>query len=184
MKVYAALVCAAALLCACDREERRLQKPAVPGGQSAASPRVGEVVPGQAGEGLKEVAAAKSYDEGNAFEMSEGKRLYRWYNCSGCHAGGGGGMGPALMDDRWFYGHEPAQIFASVMEGRPNGMPSFRGRIPEDQAWQIVAYVRSMSALTSKIAAPSRSDSLSAGKPETQRETVLPRDEPPAPPRK
>lgn len=168
MRIPVALVCAAMLLCACDREERRLQKPAVPGGESAPAARVGDVVPGAAGEGLREVAAAKSYDEGNAFEMSEGKRLYRWYNCNGCHAGGGGGMGPALMDDRWFYGYEPAQIFASIMQGRPNGMPSFRGRVQEDQAWQLVGYVRSMSGLVPSDAAPGRSDSLAAKEPESR----------------
>ena len=29
--------------------------------------------------------------------------------------------------------------------GPPNGMPAFGGRIPDEQVWQIVAYVRSMS---------------------------------------
>src|SRR5207245_319214 len=35
---------------------------------------------------------------GNAYAVSEGKRLFAAYNCSGCHANGGGGMGPPLMD--------------------------------------------------------------------------------------
>jgi cytochrome c oxidase cbb3-type subunit 3 len=155
MRASAFACIALVLVTGCDREARRLTKP----------------------EGAK-------FDGGNAFEMSEGKRLFRWYNCNGCHAGGGGGMGPALMDDKWLYGYAPEQIFSTIMDGRPNGMPAFRGRIPDDEAWQLVAYVRSMSALTSKIAAPSRGDGLSAGKPESQRETVVPRVEPPLPPRK
>src|SRR5690606_32575144 len=42
--------------------------------------------------------------QGNAFALSEGKRLFDSFNCSGCHARGGGGIGPALMDARWIYG--------------------------------------------------------------------------------
>ena len=57
-------------------------------------------------------------------------------------------MGPPLMDSRWVYGSEPENIFATIMQGRPNGMPAFRGRIPQQQVWQIVAYVRSIAGLT------------------------------------
>src|SRR4051794_24847013 len=39
--------------------------------------------------------------EGNAQALSEGKQLYQQMNCVGCHAHGGGGMGPALMDEKW-----------------------------------------------------------------------------------
>src|ERR1043165_6725686 len=42
--------------------------------------------------------------EGNAFHIAQGQRLYGWMNCGGCHAHGGGGMGPPLMDDEWRYG--------------------------------------------------------------------------------
>jgi cytochrome c oxidase cbb3-type subunit 3 len=73
------------------------------------------------------------YDE-NAYAVSQGKRLYRWYNCNGCHAGGGGGIGPALMDAEWRYGGDPAQVFASIVQGRPNGMPSFGGHIPKTRS--------------------------------------------------
>ena len=44
------------------------------------------------------------------------------------------------------------------MKGRPNGMPSFRGRIPEDQIWQLVAYVRSLSGLRAASDAAPRGD--------------------------
>ena len=40
----------------------------------------------------------------NAYELSQGKRLYDWFNCSGCHADGGGASGPALIDGWWRYG--------------------------------------------------------------------------------
>jgi cytochrome c oxidase cbb3-type subunit 3 len=60
------------------------------------------------------------------------------------------------------------------MEGRPNGMPSFRGRIPEEQAWQIVAYVRSMSGITDNDSATNRSDTLLGAPPENLRDPKRP----------
>jgi cytochrome c oxidase cbb3-type subunit 3 len=97
--------------------------------------------------------------------MSEGKQLYDAYNCVGCHAHGGGGMGPALMDIKWIYGSEPYQIYASIRYGRPNGMPSFNGKIPDDQIWKIVAYVRSMSGLANQWTANARDDHMKGPPP-------------------
>ena len=58
--------------------------------------------------------------------------LFTSYNCVGCHgSGGGGGMGPPLKDHKWIYGADPANIFATIVEGRPNGMPSCRNKIPD-----------------------------------------------------
>jgi cytochrome c oxidase cbb3-type subunit 3 len=91
--------------------------------------------------------------EGNAHAIGEGKKLYNQFNCSGCHANGGGAIGPPLMDDEWIYGSEAENIFATVIEGRPQGMPAYGGRIAEYQLWQIVAYVRSMSGLNESTAA-------------------------------
>jgi cytochrome c oxidase cbb3-type subunit III len=102
----------------------------------------------------------------NAWGQSEGKRLFTAYNCSGCHANGGGGIGPALMDDEWIYGFEPANIYYTIVEGRPNGMPSFRNKIPEFQVWQLVAFVQSMSGQTPIDASPGRSDHMRPHLPE------------------
>jgi cytochrome c oxidase cbb3-type subunit 3 len=98
--------------------------------------------------------------------MSQGKMFFAAYNCTGCHAQGGGDKGPALMDDVWIYGADPANVFTSIVDGRPNGMPAFRDRIPEYQVWQLVAYVRSMSGLVSSDAAPGRNDAMQAKIPE------------------
>jgi cytochrome c oxidase cbb3-type subunit 3 len=87
--------------------------------------------------------AARFYD--NAEAVTTGKRLFGQYNCSGCHSNGGGGMGPPLMDDEWIYGGRLEQIHQTLVEGRPNGMPAWGGKIPDEQLWQIAAYVRSMS---------------------------------------
>jgi len=87
--------------------------------------------------------AAQYYN--NADAVNTGKRLFQQYNCSGCHSNGGGGMGPDLMDDEWIYGGRLAQIHQTLVEGRPNGMPAWGGKIPDQQLWQLSAYVRSMS---------------------------------------
>lgn len=77
--------------------------------------------------------------------IQDGRRLFDWYNCSGCHGGhGGGGMGPSLRDKVWLYGDRDDQIFDSIAEGRSNGMPSWGTKIPEQQIWQLVAYIKSM----------------------------------------
>lgn len=77
-------------------------------------------------------------------QIAAGRQLYLAMNCVGCHSHGGGGMGPALIDDTWIYGGEIENIAATIREGRPNGMPSYRGFLPEEQIWQIAAYVRAM----------------------------------------
>lgn len=170
MKPLAALALASLALAGCEREARLFEssasnaKPGLTGERmSANQPALRRQDP------VQQAATNASPYQDNAYAVSQGKRLFRWYNCNGCHAGGGGGIGPPLMDAQWLYGSDPANIFASIMQGRPNGMPSFGGHIPEDQAWQLVAYVQSMSGGVRKDVAPSRSDTLSAGPPENAR---------------
>jgi len=79
-------------------------------------------------------------------KIAEGQRLFKQMNCVGCHSRGGGGMGPALMDDKWIYGGQVENIAASIREGRPNGMPSWRGKIAEDDIWKLAAYVHALSS--------------------------------------
>jgi cytochrome c oxidase cbb3-type subunit 3 len=163
------------LLSACEREARRFTTPANNETPAANADRAGSLQPGQhLTGGVKQAKSNTSPYEENAFAVNQGKRLFRLYNCTGCHSNGGGGIGPALMDSQWKYGSEPASIFASIVQGRPEGMPSFGGHIPEDQVWQIVAYVRSMSGQLRKDVAPSRSDSLYPGNPENARPKETP----------
>jgi len=96
----------------------------------------------------------------SGYDISEGQRLFNWYNCSGCHANGGGGIGPPLIKTQWIYGGEPANIFDTIVKGRPNGMPSWGGRIPEYRIWQIVAYVRSMNGQQPTSATATRADTI------------------------
>jgi cytochrome c oxidase cbb3-type subunit 3 len=98
---------------------------------------------------------------GSAYDISEGQRLFVWYNCAGCHGGhGGGGMGPPLMKPAFIYGDAPENLFDTIVKGRPNGMPSWGGRIPEYQVWQLVAYVRSLNGEQPTSAGSSRQDTL------------------------
>jgi len=116
--------------------------------------------------------------QNNAYALAEGKRLFRAFNCNGCHANGGGGIGPPLMDDTWIYGSSPDDIFTTLSAGRPNGMPAFGEKLPAYQIWQLVAYVRSMSGLAGSSAAPGRDDHLNAGPPENSRPQETPRKDP------
>ncbi|WP_345248534.1 cytochrome c [Pigmentiphaga soli] len=161
-------------LSACDREKREFEAPQA----AATAPKLRQSSI-QAGQPQPDAPAAAPdmpstpyrYED-NAYAVSQGKRLYRWYNCSSCHApGGGGDWGPALSDDKWIYGSDPENIFATIAQGRPNGMPSFGGHIPEDQIWQLVAYVRSLSGQLRKDVEPGRGDALQASPPEAARPT-------------
>lgn len=101
----------------------------------------------------------------SAFHLAQGQRLYLWMNCAGCHSNGGGGMGPPLRDDEWRYGGRTQDIVATILNGRPNGMPAFRDRITEEQAWQIATYVQSMSARIRQDSLAGRADKPASVEP-------------------
>jgi cytochrome c oxidase cbb3-type subunit 3 len=79
------------------------------------------------------------------------------------------------MDAKWIYGHEAHNIFETIVAGRPNGMPAYGDRVPEQQVWQLVAYVRSMSGLLRHDVMPGRSDTLQAVEPELRRDELAPK---------
>ncbi len=84
--------------------------------------------------------------QGDTEALDEGRRLYAWMNCSGCHGElGGGGIGPPLADAAWIYGGRPAVIYQSIMQGRPNGMPTYQHHLTPESAWRIAAYVHTLS---------------------------------------
>ena len=85
--------------------------------------------------------------EGNAGAAASGAKLFVAYNCIDCHgADGSGAMGPSLADGRWHFGGTPSEVFESISQGRPDGMPAWGSLISEDQIWLLVAYVRSLEA--------------------------------------
>jgi cytochrome c oxidase cbb3-type subunit 3 len=152
------LLAAALLVATCQREERDTDPPKAET-EAAVIVALAPLSPGGSDPQVAASTKGATY-ENNAYAMSQGKRLFQWFNCSGCHGNGGGGSGPALMDDKWIYGSGIDNIVATIREGRPNGMPSFRGRIPDDEIWQIAAYVRSLGGFAPKDAAPSRDDGM------------------------
>jgi cytochrome c oxidase cbb3-type subunit 3 len=156
-------------LTGCERETREVR------GGPAGERQPGEITLSDLGSASSPTSVRAMDYEGNAFHLNEGQRLFKWYNCNGCHANGGGAIGPPLMDDTWRYGGDLEHIRASIVQGRPNGMPSFRDKIPEAQVWQIAAYVRSLSGNVPKDAASSRSDSISGPPAWTQYDPQPPR---------
>ena len=151
--VYLGVV--AAIAAGCQREERQLRlDPPV----AAALENIA-LMPNAISGAPPEVyfALDRSY-ETNAYNLSQGKRLYSWFGCKSCHADGQGGAGPAFLDGWWYYGPEMVSIFASIRDGRPHGMPAFRDKMTTEQIWQLAGYVQTIGAYSAKTAAPSRSD--------------------------
>jgi cytochrome c oxidase cbb3-type subunit III len=119
-------------------------------------------------------AAAAKHDERDAYDVAQGEQLFQWMNCSGCHGHGGGGIGPALTDRYWIYGGSLQQIHDTIRDGRPNGMPAWRGKLTDTQMWQLAAYVRSMGRYVAKDVAPSRADAPQTGRSENRRPRTTP----------
>lgn len=83
--------------------------------------------------------------ESDASAVNEGHRLYEKMNCAGCHGyTAKGGMGPDLTDGHWRYGGTPVQIYKSIYEGRPQGMPAWGRALPQRSLWQITRYIESL----------------------------------------
>ncbi len=152
-------IAALLLVVACKREERSFRT----------DPPVAEaldgiaVMPGGISGTPPGVDRAQGHPfAGNAYQLSEGKRLFDWFNCTGCHAKGGGDSGPALTDAWWRYGPDAVSIFVSIRDGRPHGMPAFRNRLTTEQIWQLTYYVRTLGTTAPKTAAPNRDDEMHA----------------------
>jgi cytochrome c oxidase cbb3-type subunit III len=141
----------------CDREARYSEDLPRPEAASQAPLTIG-LVAGPDRPVIRDPRAG-AYEQ-NSFEVSEGQRLYADFNCVGCHAHGGGDVGPPLMDAEWIYGGASEQIVATIDQGRPNGMPSFRDMLTDRQMWQLAAYVRSLSGQLPKDVPSSRSDTM------------------------
>jgi cytochrome c oxidase cbb3-type subunit 3 len=171
----AALACAAGLT-ACQREDRNLSAPSENAPQSIA---LSDLRPGPPGPPRPDDPRGAIYD-GNATHIANGQRYFRQFNCNGCHFNGGGGIGPALMDDKWRYGGKPEQIVDSILRGRPNGMPAFQYKIPDQQAWELAAYIRALSGNADKLAAPSRADDMRSIPPINNIDKQRPRFDPAA----
>lgn len=136
MRCYLLLAAALAVMTGCQSSAA----PSVAGGAATSVIPVGPI-PGAASS----ISYRTNPLANNPVSLQEGRKLFDWYNCSGCHGGhAGGGMGPSLRDQVWIYGNRDDQIFDSIASGRANGMPSWGTKIPEQQIWELVTYVKSM----------------------------------------
>lgn len=146
---------AAFALAACEREERdlRLDPPL-----ASALDQVRVMPMGIGGAPPQAYSALGKPYASNAYDLSQGKRLYNWMGCSQCHADGQGGSGPPLLDGWWQYGPDVVSIFTTIRDGRPGGMPSFHDKLTTEQIWQVTGYIQTLGAYSAKTAAPSRDD--------------------------
>ena len=79
---------------------------------------------------------------GNASAIEAGHGLFGKMNCAGCHAYDlTGGMGPDLTDPSWQYGGKPGEIYHTIAEGTPRGMPAWKDKLTPEQIWQLVDYI-------------------------------------------
>ena len=131
------VLCLAGALGACQRDA----VPLAAAGATSNSPFLVGPQPGPD----RPIARPVNPYAGNTAVLADGRRLFNWYNCSGCHGDhAGGGMGPSLRDSVWYYGGDDASIYASITEGRQHGMPAWGAKVPQDQRWKIVTYIQSL----------------------------------------
>jgi cytochrome c oxidase cbb3-type subunit 3 len=82
---------------------------------------------------------------GSSDAAATGAKLYISYNCIDCHgADGSGAMAPAFSDGRWHFGGSESEVYESIFQGRPDGMPAWGGLIDDASIWRLVSYVRSL----------------------------------------
>jgi cytochrome c oxidase cbb3-type subunit III len=91
-----------------------------------------------------------------------GMMAFNAFNCVGCHMGnGGGGMGPALSAGNFIYGDDPENIYLTIVQGRPRGMPAWGAVLPNQTVWDLVAYIRNLA----KAPTPEWGTTVSANSP-------------------
>jgi cytochrome c oxidase cbb3-type subunit 3 len=76
--------------------------------------------------------------------IEAGHEFFVNMNCASCHGYDlKGGMGPDLTDTYWRYGGSPADIYKSIYEGRPQGMPAWGRALSPAVIWKVVSYIQS-----------------------------------------
>jgi cytochrome c oxidase cbb3-type subunit III len=146
----------ATVLGACRKEQGVETGSSLPAGKpapidSGAAPGVAPGIAPQA-----EIGAKTNPYTGDTHAVAVGRQLFTGFNCAGCHSGyAGGGMGPNLRDSVWIYGGSDVQLYSTITEGRPNGMPAWGGKIPPQQIWQIIAYIRTLGTPQEPVMPPS-----------------------------
>lgn len=79
-----------------------------------------------------------------AAQVAAGKELFASH-CAGCHgAEAKGGIGPDLTTDNYKFGRNHDEVWASIHDGRPGGMPGFGNQLSADQVEELVAFCLSL----------------------------------------
>jgi cytochrome c oxidase cbb3-type subunit 3 len=104
---------------------------------------LGPVTPAKAAE--EDVTAASKNPLGSSPDaVAAGEVLFGKMNCAGCHGYDlTGGMGPDLTDPAWLYGGKPGEIFLTISNGTPTGMPKWNDKLTPVEIWQLVSYIQS-----------------------------------------
>jgi cytochrome c oxidase cbb3-type subunit 3 len=85
---------------------------------------------------------------GDAAAIAKGKETFETI-CAACHTAQGTGLvGPSLVDPYWKYGHGDGELFETVAEGRPLGMPAWGPQLGTEKIWQVLAYVETLPKQT------------------------------------
>jgi len=94
---------------------------------------------------------------GNAEAIAVGKVTFEAVCAGYCHATETTkrpGQCPNLFDCEWKHGKSDGEVFHSLSEGVPKTqMVGFKGKLPDEMLWKIVAYLRSASRCKDKPAA-------------------------------
>ena len=94
-------------------------------------------------------SSVKNPFAGNAEAIAAGKAMFE-ATCAGyCHATESAkrnGRCPNLFDCEWKHGGSDGEVFHTVTEGvSRTEMVGFKGRLPDEVLWKIIAYLRSAS---------------------------------------
>jgi mono/diheme cytochrome c family protein len=65
---------------------------------------------------------------------------------------------PDFSSRAWQEARSDARLAVSILDGRGDWMPPWRGSISDDQAAELVAYIRSFGPATTRAAKPPTSD--------------------------
>jgi len=95
-------------------------------------------------EAAKVALPATNPFAGDPEAIASGKEVFATV-CAACHKPDGHGLvGPSLVDPFWKYGNTDAELYASVAEGRPGGMPAWGTQLGSEKIWQALAYMATL----------------------------------------
>lgn len=95
----------------------------------------------KAQEEISQKTAAATPAAAVKVSSDQAKQLFA-ANCAACHGDTAkGGVGPDLTATKYRYGKDKANLVKSILEGRPNGMPSFSGQFGKEQAEALADYL-------------------------------------------